>query len=122
MLQSSRPALCRDLSVMDRRGSRIVYVRAGTPEIQLGLGPSRVLAIRAVPVPETSVHKNDFTSAPEHQVWVSRQAADVQSVSVPHAVNQAPDRHLRLRVLRPNPAHPLTALRGGQGVHTASLF
>src|ERR1035441_6220673 len=90
--------------------------------MQLGLGPSRVLAIRTVPVPETSVHKNDFTSAPEHQVWISRQAAVVQPVSVPHTVDQAPDRHLRLRVLRPNPAHPLTALHGGQGVHTASLF
>jgi hypothetical protein len=65
------------------------------------------------------MYRNDFTPAWENQVGVSRQAPVVQPVSESHPVNEGPDQQFRLRVLRPNPAHPLASLGGGQGVHLA---
>jgi hypothetical protein len=68
-------------------------------------------------VPKTAVDKNDLTSAREYQIRVSGQVSRMQAIAKTHPVNKVPDCEFRFRVLRPNPAHPLAALCGGQCVH-----
>ena len=70
-------------------------------------------------MPKTSMYENDFTSTREYQVGITRQAPVMEPIAIAHSVHKAPDYHLGLRILRPNPAHPLASPGGGQGVHLA---
>src|ERR1039458_3608605 len=96
MSQSSRPPYVGIWTpgIAEHRG--LFFSAWRTPRIQLGLGPPPILT--------TSVHEDDFTSARENNGGVSRQAPVVQPVTTAHPVHEAPEQHLRLRVLRPDPA------------------
>ena len=94
--------------------SPLVLLQLGPPEVEPRLRPSRILTC-SMPMPEAPVHEDDLASAGKHQVRVPWQVAGVQPVPIPHAVDETPDQHLRLRVLSSDQAHPLAALGGRQG-------
>jgi hypothetical protein len=60
-------------------------------------------------MPKTSVYKDDLSSARECQVGMTREITAMETVAIAHPVNNAPDHHLRLRVLAPNQRHLGTA-------------
>jgi hypothetical protein len=65
----------------------------------------------SVPMPKTSMHKNDFTPPCKNHVGLTKQIPHVQAVSKSHCVGDLANSHFRLCIFRPNPAHSLTSLR-----------
>ena len=86
------------------------------PERHIGLGHSRHLAA-LVPMPEAAVDEDDRVPLWEHDIGMSGQFGRMQMVAEAQSVEVSAYKHLRLRVLRPNPAHDLASLLWGDGVH-----
>ena len=93
-----------------------VPVELGLLERHVGLGHCRRLA-SLMPMPEAAVHEDDRMPLWKHDVWMTWQFGGMETVAEPQGVKMAAHDHLRLRVLRPNPAHDLASLFWGDGVH-----
>lgn len=98
-----------------------IPVELGLPELHVGLGHCRRLA-PFVPMPEAAVDKNDRVPLWKHDVGMPRQFGRMQTVAEPQCMQVTAHDHLRLRVLRPNPAHHLAALFWGKGVHYSDFL
>ena len=72
-------------------------------------------------MPETAVHEDHLPAGAENEVGASRQVFRVKPVAIPQAVDESPNSDLRLRVLRPDSAHSLAALRSRERVETGSF-
>jgi|SRR5579871_4833947 len=70
-----------------------------------------------VPVPEAAVDEDDLTLGTEHEVGSPRKVGLVQPIAVSHAMNEPPDQHLRLRILRAHQTHLLAAVASAHIVH-----
>lgn len=70
-----------------------------------------------MPVPEAAMNEDHPFPQAEHEVRVSWQFFPVKSVAVTKSVNKAPDHHLGLGVLVPDPAHSLATLAWRQRIH-----
>jgi len=62
-----------------------------------------------MPVPKTSMYKNDFTATGENQIGISRQIASMKPKAEAHAVHKLADKDFRLSVAGPNPRHPFAS-------------
>ena len=93
-----------------------IAVELVPPELHVGLGHCRRLA-PFVPMPEAAVDKNDRVPLWKHDVGMPRQFGRMQTVAEPQCMQVTAHDHLRLRVLRPNPAHHLAALFWGKTIH-----
>jgi len=74
-----------------------------------------------VHMPEAAMHKNDFPVSGKDYVWYAREIPAVQTKSVPHRMHHAPDRQLRLRILRADPRHTAGSLCWREIIRKASL-
>lgn len=72
-------------------------------------------------VPETTMYEDHLPASAEYEVGASRQVVRVKAVAIPQAVDESPNSDLRLRVLGPDSAHSLAALRSRERVETASF-
>ena len=95
-----------------------VAVELRDPPFVPRLGNRRVRA-PFVAVPEAAAHLDDRPAGAQDDVRAARQRAHVQPVAVAGAVQDGADEHLRLRVLRPDPAHDPAALLLRDDVHGA---
>ena len=93
-----------------------IAVELGLPEFDVGLWHRGCLAT-LVPMPEATVHEDDRVPLGKHDVGMSWQFRRMQTVAEPQSMEVSAHDHLRLRVLRPNPAHDLASLLWGNGVH-----
>lgn len=62
-----------------------------------------------MPVPETAMDKHDRPPQGKHHVRPSGEVAAMEAISIPHAVNQPADNHLRLRVNGTDKRHSAAA-------------
>ena len=70
-------------------------------------------------MPEAAIHKDDRVPFWKHDVRMSGQFGGMKAIAEPQGVEVMAHKHLRFRVLRPNPAHCVTALPWGYFVHCA---
>ena len=70
-----------------------------------------------IPMPKTPVDEDERVPLGKHDVGMSGQFWRMEAVAKPQGVEVAVHKHLRFRVLRPNPAHRVTALFWGNLVH-----
>jgi hypothetical protein len=68
-------------------------------------------------MPETAVHKNDFSTSPEHHVWPGAAQPDMQPVPIPVSMQQATHDEFGLGVLLPDRRHVAPALCLGVNIH-----
>ena len=93
-----------------------VPLKFGLPELHVGFrGACRLAPL--VPMPEAAVHEDDRVPFGKHDIRVSRQLGRMEAVAKTQCVQMASHKHLRLRVLRTNPAHDFAALLGRDGIH-----
>ena len=88
----------------------------GHPELNVGLRRACRLA-PLVPMPEAAVHEDDRMPLRKHDVGMAGQFGGLKAVAESQGVKVAAHKHLRLRVLRPNPAHDFAPLLWRYGVH-----
>ena len=93
-----------------------ISLEFGLPELHVGLWHSRNLTA-LVTMPEATVHEDDRVPLGKHNVGMAGKFGGMKAVAEPQSVEMTVHKHLRLRVLRPNPAHRVTALRWGDFVH-----
>jgi len=84
----------------------------GLPIVTPTLGHSTAEPARrfVVPVPVTTVNKDNLTATAEYDVGRPWQSAIVQPVPVAQRVKEPPDRYFGLRILGSDQSHSLTAL------------
>src|SRR5579884_2840714 len=73
-------------------------------------------------MPKTSVYKNDFTPGWKHQIGLARQAADMEPITISHAMYKAANHNLRFGVLAAHQGHPRAAFLRGKRVHSPVLL
>ena len=56
-------------------------------------------------MPKAAMHEDDTLTGWEDKIGLARQLSIVKPVPIPHAVNQAPNCHLRRGVFAGDPAH-----------------
>ena len=93
-----------------------VPLELGLPELHIGLRHSRDFAA-LVAMPEAAVHEDDRVPFGEHDVGMAGQFGGMKAVAESEGVEGVAHKHLRLRVLRPNPAHDFAPLLWRYGVH-----
>jgi hypothetical protein len=69
-----------------------------------------------VPVPKTSVHEDHRPSSREDHVWFPGKIPDMETIAIPHGMDEASQFLLRIRILAPNPGHAFATLCLGKGV------
>ena len=72
-------------------------------------------------MPETAVYEDHLPAGAENEVGASRQVFRVKAVAIPQAVDESPNSDLGIRVLGPDSAHSLAALRSRERVETGSF-
>ena len=112
------PSLSSQLS-LDTSISAFIRFELRLPKIQFRLRPSRAFKC-AVPVPKTSVHEDYFACSREDDIRRARQVFRVQSISIPHAMNESANDHLRLGVPAPYGRHVAASLLGGVDIHQSA--
>ena len=89
-----------------------VPVELGLPELHIGLRRgSRFTAF--VPMPKAAIHEDDRVPLGKHNVGMSRQLWRMEAKAESQGVEVTAHKHLRLRVLRSNPAHRVATLLWG---------
>ncbi len=88
----------------------------GHPELHVGLRRACRLA-PLVPMPEAAVHEDDRVPLWKHDVRMSRQFGRMEAKAEAQCVKMTSHDHFRFCVLRPNPAHRVTALFWSYLVH-----
>lgn len=89
--------------------TRHIPLELGVPELHVGLRRAGRLA-SLVTMPEVAVYKNDRVPLWKHDVGMPRQFGGMKAEAEPQCMQMTSHNHLRLRVLRPNLAHRVTAL------------
>lgn len=63
-----------------------------------------------MPMPKTAVDEDHFSSSRKNEIRATGKFSPMEPVTVTGPMHQATNDKLRLRVLRPNPAHSLATL------------
>lgn len=103
----------------DPRISLAIALELGKPKIIARFWNAAQRAL--VPMPKTSVDKNDLASPSENEIRLSRQPAYVRTVTVAECRDDSPNRQLGLGALAADEAHSRTALYGRQSIHGLPL-
>ena len=96
--------------------TRHIPLELRRPELHVGLRHCGYFAT-LVTMPEAAVNEDDRVPLGQHDVWMSGQFGGMEAVAESQGMQMAAHKHLRLRVLRPNPAHRVAALLWGYFVH-----
>lgn len=99
------PGLARERPIVPTI-AQLVPLEFRFPKFEPCLGHSRQPAA-GVPVPKTSVNKNNLVPGSKYQIWTARQILLVEAIAVAEGKHEFADKHLRARVLRAHPRHDL---------------
>lgn len=92
-----------------------VPIELFVPVFGIAAGARRVLASRML-VPETAVHKYNFTMSGQDNIGFARQILDVQTKAIPHAVDQRTDDLFRVGILSADLCHHPAAFFGCEDI------
>lgn len=95
-----------------------VAIQLRVPISGMRLGPAAA-AIAGMQVPKTPVDEDDFPQPGKHEIGLARQAANVQTIPISHAVDHSANDHFRSGVFSLHRRHDPRTNGFGYGVSHA---